>query len=128
MTLLSPNIHTSPAKRLRASTDLRCISRSTQHDFRSTGIRTKKQNNVGHEFATRITWLPLPSSSCVALNRLFPLGIWTVKQSSIQYRDKSLMLGMAKVMVYILLSGMAAIGRTMGFGRRGYGASSGRKS
>ncbi|GFX47543.1 hypothetical protein TNCV_3015621 [Trichonephila clavipes] len=38
-----------------------------------------------------------------------------------------MMLGMAKVMFSILLSGMTAIGRTMRSGRRGYGASSGRK-
>ncbi|GFT67251.1 transposable element Tc3 transposase [Trichonephila clavipes] len=37
------------------------------------------------------------------------------------------MLGMAKVLFSILLSGMTAICRTMGSGRRGYGASSGRK-
>ncbi|GFX12153.1 transposable element Tc1 transposase [Trichonephila clavipes] len=37
------------------------------------------------------------------------------------------MLGMAKVEFDILLSGMTAIGRTMGSGRRGYGFSSGRK-
>ncbi|GFT67208.1 uncharacterized protein TNCV_783581 [Trichonephila clavipes] len=35
---------------------------------------------------------------------------------------------MAKVVVSILLSGMTAIGRTMGSGSRGYGSSSGRKS
>ncbi|GFW06121.1 hypothetical protein TNCV_4479131 [Trichonephila clavipes] len=58
----------------------------------------------------------------------YSLSIWTLKQSSIPCRDKSLMLGMAKVVVFILLSGMTAIGRTMGSGRRGYGASSGRKS
>ncbi|GFW26767.1 hypothetical protein TNCV_2851571 [Trichonephila clavipes] len=60
-----------------------------------------------------------------ALNRRFPLGIWTAKQSSIPYCDKSLMLGMAKVVVFILLSSMTVIGRTMGSGRRGYGASYG---
>ncbi|GFW23852.1 hypothetical protein TNCV_945371 [Trichonephila clavipes] len=38
------------------------------------------------------------------------------------------MLGLAKVVFSILLSGMTAIGRTMESGRRGYGASSGRKS
>ncbi|GFW73035.1 hypothetical protein TNCV_831541 [Trichonephila clavipes] len=38
------------------------------------------------------------------------------------------MLGMAKVVVSILLSGMTAIGRTIGSGRRGYGSSSGRRS
>ncbi|GFX01281.1 hypothetical protein TNCV_3729501 [Trichonephila clavipes] len=37
------------------------------------------------------------------------------------------MLGMAKVVFSILLSGMTVIGRTMEFGRRGYDASSGRR-
>ncbi|GFY27632.1 hypothetical protein TNCV_910831 [Trichonephila clavipes] len=63
-----------------------------------------------------------------ALTRRFTLGIWTVQQSSIPYQDKSLMLGMTKVVVCSLLSGMTAIGRTMGSGRRVYGSSSGRKS
>ncbi|GFV66156.1 hypothetical protein TNCV_2900821 [Trichonephila clavipes] len=57
----------------------------------------------------------------------FSLGIWTVKSSSIPYHVKSLMLGLAKVVFSILLSGMRAIGRTMEPGRHGYGASSGRK-
>ncbi|GFV28097.1 hypothetical protein TNCV_677851 [Trichonephila clavipes] len=61
--------------------------------------------------------------------RGFSLDVGTsTKQSSIPYHDKCLMLGIAKVVVSILLSGMMAIGRTMGSGRRGYGASSGRKS
>ncbi|GFU75856.1 hypothetical protein TNCV_1653141 [Trichonephila clavipes] len=59
--------------------------------------------------------------------RRFFLGIWTVKQSSIPYRE-SVMLSMARVVFSILLSGMTAIGRTRESGRRGYGASSGRKS
>ncbi|GFX78052.1 hypothetical protein TNCV_972061 [Trichonephila clavipes] len=45
------------------------------------------------------------------MNRRSFLGIWTVKQSSIPCHDKSLMRGMVKVVVYILLSGMMAIGR-----------------
>ncbi|GFY28254.1 hypothetical protein TNCV_4395881 [Trichonephila clavipes] len=62
----------------------------------------------------------------MALNRRFILGVWTVKQSSIPYRE-SMMLGMAKVVFSILLSGMMAIGRAMESGRRGYGSSSGWK-
>ncbi|GFW41264.1 hypothetical protein TNCV_1002571 [Trichonephila clavipes] len=38
-----------------------------------------------------------------------------------------MMLGMAKVVFSILLSGMTAIGRAMESGRRGYGSSSGWK-
>ncbi|GFW46296.1 hypothetical protein TNCV_1387981 [Trichonephila clavipes] len=38
-----------------------------------------------------------------------------------------MMLGMAKVVFSILLSGMMAIGRAMESGRRGYGSSSGWK-
>ncbi|GFV72986.1 hypothetical protein TNCV_1734541 [Trichonephila clavipes] len=47
---------------------------------------------------------------------------------AVPYRVKSLMLGMAKVVFSILLSGMMAIGRAMESGRSGYDASSGRKS
>ncbi|GFX41872.1 hypothetical protein TNCV_389851 [Trichonephila clavipes] len=61
------------------------------------------------------------------LNRRFYLDIWTVKQSSIPYRESLKMLGMAKVVFSILLSGMTAIGRTMESGRRGYGASRGKQ-
>ncbi|GFS86608.1 hypothetical protein TNCV_3160611 [Trichonephila clavipes] len=42
-------------------------------------------------------------------------------------KRKSMMLGMAKVVFSILLSGMMAIGRAMESGRRGYGSSSGWK-
>ncbi|GFU04194.1 probable RNA-directed DNA polymerase from transposon X-element [Trichonephila clavipes] len=59
------------------------------------------------------------SGLCCVQGR-FSLGIWTVKQSSIPYRVKTWMLGMAKVVFSILLSGMMA----MESGRRGYGASS----
>ncbi|GFW92508.1 hypothetical protein TNCV_518251 [Trichonephila clavipes] len=39
-----------------------------------------------------------------------------------------MMLGMAKVVFSILLSGMTAIGRAMESGKRGYGSSSGWKA
>ncbi|GFS94605.1 hypothetical protein TNCV_3649611 [Trichonephila clavipes] len=53
------------------------------------------------------------------------LGVWTAKQSSIPYQDMSSMRGMAKVVFYVLLSGMMTIGWTIGSGRRGYCALSG---
>ncbi|GFX88989.1 hypothetical protein TNCV_2852891 [Trichonephila clavipes] len=56
---------------------------------------------------------------------LWASGLQNSPQSHIM---TSLILGMAKVVVSNLLSGMTAIGRTMESGRRGYGASSGRKS
>ncbi|GFX16968.1 hypothetical protein TNCV_2519451 [Trichonephila clavipes] len=53
------------------------------------------------------------------------LGVWTAKQSSIPYQDKSSTRGMAKVVLYVLLSGMMTIGWTIGSGRRGFCALSG---
>ncbi|GFX84164.1 uncharacterized protein TNCV_927751 [Trichonephila clavipes] len=46
---------------------------------------------------------------------------------SVSSTRESMMLGMAKVVFSILLSGMTAIGRVMESGRRGYGSSSGWK-
>ncbi|GFY31502.1 hypothetical protein TNCV_4693461 [Trichonephila clavipes] len=61
------------------------------------------------------------------IRRRFPLGVGTVKTALNPISRKSMMLGMAKVVFSILLSGMMAIGRTMESGRNGYGASSGWK-
>ncbi|GFT22421.1 hypothetical protein TNCV_3273921 [Trichonephila clavipes] len=52
------------------------------------------------------------------------MGVWTESQSSIPIWI-AVMLGLAKVEFYILLSGMAVIGWSMESGRRGKRASSG---
>ncbi|GFV66018.1 hypothetical protein TNCV_4086931 [Trichonephila clavipes] len=60
-----------------------------------------------------------------ALNRRFVLGVWTVKTVLNPISLESMMLGMEKVVLSILLSGMLVIGRAMESGRRGLGSSSG---
>ncbi|GFV94819.1 hypothetical protein TNCV_1028171 [Trichonephila clavipes] len=57
----------------------------------------------------------------------FPLSVRTVETVLNPISWKSMMLGMAKAVFSILLSGMMAVDRTMESGRSGYGASSGWK-
>ncbi|GFT68488.1 hypothetical protein TNCV_2204081 [Trichonephila clavipes] len=75
-----------------------------------------------HEFEPSTTKDQACRAAMHALNRRFPLGVRTVKQFSIPYHDSFHDAGNDKSGVFIWLSGMMAIGRTMELGG-GYGAS-----
>ncbi|GFV88864.1 hypothetical protein TNCV_4609091 [Trichonephila clavipes] len=72
---------------------------------------------------------PVPSKRLIenrpVLKRRFLLGVWTVKTVLNPISLESMVLGMAKVVFSILLSGMLLIGRAMESGKRGLGSSSG---